>query len=126
MAFNRQDLQDFDALVEANPKMGTEELRAVMVAGIERAELIETLKVTGNEIYYRFSNIIEQDIEEISKLGTPEAMLDFVIKKAFTIYTKEVADRKEQERIRAEEREQMEKDIEKAKEEEIKEESEEV
>lgn len=106
MALDRQDLQDFDSLVEENPNLNTQELRAIMLKGIERNELKMTLRNYGGIIYSRFEQVIQNFIEDIEALETDEERLDFIIKKSYALHIEYVEDQKRRE---AEQKELIEK-----------------
>ena len=81
------DRKDVEQLKEAQKNnLSVDQIIESAEEILARNELKETLRNTGNEIYYRFSNIIDSNIEEIEKLSTPEEMLDFIIQKSFWEY----------------------------------------
>lgn len=88
------DRKDVEQLKEAQKNnLSVDQIIQSAEEILARNELKQTLKNTGNEIYYRFGNILDSNIEEIEKLETPEEMLDFIIQTSFTAYKVELAER---------------------------------
>ena len=78
---------------------------------VSQNELKTTLQNIKYELDYKFNEVLENHIEEITKLDD-EQKLDFIFKKAFELYKKDIDSRNFEEKRRLDEEKKMNKIIE--------------